>query len=121
MRLPAGGGCDLGDGGTLGAAQHLDQQRLLAALTRTLPGLTRLARPARLAWLPLAFGALDGGAQHAQDLVGPGFARTAGFGLQPMLGGPAGGEQLLLHTDMRLALARFGVVRLRRRHRRVFS
>ena len=50
----------------------------------------------------LAFGPRDGGAQDAQDLVGPGFARPVEFGLQPMLGGLAGGEQLLPSTPTRV-------------------
>ena len=40
VRLPAGGGHDLGDGRPLRTAQHVDQQRLLGALARAPGGLT---------------------------------------------------------------------------------
>ena len=80
-----------------------------------------MARPARLARLPLAFGPPDGGAQDAQDILGPGFARPVEFGLQPMLGGLAGGEQLLLRADPRLGRGRVGRRRGRRGQRRVFG
>jgi hypothetical protein len=44
----------------------------------------------------LAFGPLNRGAKDAQDLVGPGLAGPVAFGPQPVFGGLAGGEQLLL-------------------------
>src|SRR5512147_1798960 len=44
VRLPAGGRHDLGDGRTLRPVQHVDQQRLLGALARTLAELAQLAR-----------------------------------------------------------------------------
>ena len=47
VRLPAGGGHDLGDGRPLRTAQHVDQQRLLGALARAPGGLTWLARLAQ--------------------------------------------------------------------------
>ena len=83
--------------------QHRDEAGLLgvgARLARLFPR----GRPARL----LA-SAIDGGAQGAQNVVGPGLARPVEFGPQPILGGLAGGEQLLLRADVRLALGRFGL------------
>ncbi len=68
----------------------------------------------------LAAGPLNGGAQAAQDVVGPGLARVVEFGLQPILGGSAGGEQLLLRADVGLAFRRFGLRGSRRGHGCVF-
>ena len=115
---------NLGNGRPLRPAQHLDYHCFLGAVARILPGSTRLARPtrlARLAQLAPAFGAFNGGAQDAQDLVGPGFARPVAFGLQPMLGGLAGGEQLLLRAELRLGRGQVGRYGGRRGHRRVFG
>ena len=69
--------------------QHRDEAGLLAVGARRLRLLSR-GRPARL---PAS--AIDGGAQDAQDVVGPGLARALQLGLQPMLGGLACSEQLL--------------------------
>ena len=94
--------------------QHRDEAGLLGVGARRLR-LVSCGRPARL-----AASAIDSCAQDAQNVVGPGLARPVEFGPQPMLGGLASGEQLLLRADVRLALGRFGLRGSRRSHGRVF-